>query len=148
MIIQLCTTLMRLGVMLGWNLMDKKYILLVEDDAIATMAEKEILEHLDCKVDHAKDSKEAISYIKKNTYDLILMDLGLPDIDGINTSCMIREHETKVRHGCHVPIIAVTGNADVEQREKCLDAGMSDVVYKPLTLDKAQSILSNYDKKQ
>ncbi len=127
--------------------MGKKYILLVEDDLIATMAEKEILEHLDCEVDHAKDSSEAIDCIKKNSYDLIFMDLGLPDQDGINTSRIIREYETKVQHGCHVPIIAVTGNADIEQRTKCLDVGMSDVIYKPLTINKAQFILSTYDKK-
>lgn len=127
--------------------MDKKYILLVEDNIIATMASKVILESLDCKIDHAKDGTEAIAYAKMNHYDIILMDLGLPDIDGVETSLRIKEYETKEQHGCHVPIIAVTGNADLEQRTKCLEVGMCDVVYKPLTMDKAKSILSNYDQK-
>ncbi len=125
--------------------MDGKYsVLLVEDNYIAMMTEKAMLEHLNCEVVCAQDGKEAIDAATVGQYELILMDIGLPNIDGIEASQKIRDLGIKTANGSSVPIVAVTGNNDPLQRDKCFKVGMNDVIGKPLTLEIAQEILTNH----
>lgn len=121
----------------------KKYILIVEDSLPAMMVEKMLMTGLDCDVDCADTGKEAVALAEKNHYDVILMDLGLPDIDGIEASKMIRKHEHDA-HTSSAPIVAVTGNVDPTQHQACLDIGMNEVFVKPLTKEMAKSILLKY----
>ncbi len=74
------------------------------------------------------------------------MDIGLPGIDGIETTRQIRLHEKEGSNGS-THIVAVTGNADQSQHKLCIDAGMDDVLVKPLVADAAKSILSNLEQK-
>ncbi|MBA2655449.1 MAG: response regulator [Tatlockia sp.] len=119
----------------------KKRILIVEDDNIAMTVHRILMEELDCQVDCVTSGEMAINSTQNNQYDLILMDLGLPGIDGIETARKIRLFENE-NHKNIVPIVAVTGNADPSQQALCMDAGMNDVIEKPLTLDIAKSIIS------
>ena len=123
----------------------KKHILIVEDSIPAMFVEKMLMKNLNCKVDGASNAKDAIELVKKNNthYDLILMDLGLPDMDGIEASKIIRKYENN-EHINKVPIVAVTGNADPTQHQACLDIGMNEVIVKPLTKEIANSILLKY----
>ena len=122
----------------------KKHVLIVEDNAIALFIETKLMENLDCQVEGAPTGEEAIELTEKNKYDLILMDIGLPGIDGIETTRRIRLSEAVKQHDL-TPIIAVTGNADQRQRVLCLEAGMNNVVVKPLSVEMAKSILSDLD---
>ena len=121
-----------------------KKILIVEDNAIALYVEKALMESLDCEVDSALSGEEAVELAERNQYDLILMDLGLPGIDGIEATRKIRVSEAE-NHRDLTPIVAVTGNADQSQHTICMDAGMNAVIVKPLQTDIAKSILLDLD---
>lgn len=114
-------------------------ILLVEDHRIVERVTKKMLEMLHCEVEVAMDSKTALELIKKYHYDLIFMDVGLPDMNGDEISRRIRTHE--LRKGTHIPIIALTAQNDSQTQKNCLDAGMNAVLSKPLTPIQAEKTL-------
>ena len=122
----------------------QKHILLVEDNWVATTIQKGILELLDCKVDCVDTGEKAIDLASQHVYDLILMDLGLPGIDGIEATKQIRANNIKDHSDHLVPIVAVTANENVEEHAECLKNGMSEVICKPFTSDKAKKVLSHY----
>jgi CheY-like chemotaxis protein/HPt (histidine-containing phosphotransfer) domain-containing protein len=80
-------------------------------------------------VELAGNGQEAVEMYKANRYDLIFMDVQMPEMDGFEASQMIRELEAGVRH---TPIIAMTAHALHGDRQRCIDAGMDDYVSKPL----------------
>ncbi|MCB1180364.1 MAG: response regulator, partial [Leptospiraceae bacterium] len=82
----------------------------------------------------ARNGKEAIEISSKEEIDLILMDLLMPEIDGINATFAIRELEKKSKK--RVPIIALTAGVAKEEKEKCLNAGMDDFLTKPVEIEK------------
>ncbi len=120
----------------------KPRILLVEDNMIAAMAGKLIIEHSGCDVDVAVSGKEALRLINAHYYDLIFMDVGLPDIDGISVTETIRAHED-ANKAC-VPIIALTGHASDAVKKDCLNASMNAILIKPATETKVNQILNKY----
>ncbi len=108
-------------------------VLLVEDNAIN---QKIVLMSLNKKVksiDLAKNGKEALDMFGKKKYDLILMDIQMPVMDGITATKKIREIETTMEH--RVPIIAITANALAGDRDNCLAAGADDYLSKPFQMD-------------
>ena len=120
---------------------EKPHILIVEDNPVAATVEKILMVGLNCEVDIAVTGEDAVNLVKERQYELILMDLGLPGIDGIQ-ACKIINKYVIDENKPPIPIIAVTANADSQQHLLCKQAGMSDVVTKPLTPDKAQHILA------
>ncbi len=112
-------------------------ILLVEDHPLAADIAKVILLDLNCQVDIAKNATEAIALTEQNLYDLIFMDIGLPDMDGYAVTKKIREEQK-------VPIIALTAHADKQDREDCLKSGMDAILIKPLFKEKALNVLSTF----
>lgn len=114
-------------------------ILVVEDNQINQKIARIFLEDAGYKVDIAANGKEAISHANKKQYDLILMDIGLPDIDGIE----VTKHIRKIKNSPHVPIIALTASGE-DYREKCLDAGMNDFILKPIMKDALHKAISKY----
>ena len=122
----------------------KKHILIVEDNIIAAKAEKFTLLRLDdCEVNCVLTGEEGVALTSKNKYDLILMDLGLPGIDGVEATEKIRTANSSVNNRL-TPIITVTANENIEVHTKCLQAGANEVVCKPFTLEKAKKILSRF----
>ena len=87
---------------------------------------------LEQHVDLAQDGVEALKLFDENEYDLVLMDIHLPKLDGYSATAEIRRRE-KARNQRHTWIIALTANALPEDREKCLAAGMDDYLAKPIT---------------
>ncbi len=120
----------------------KSRILLVEDQAMAAMVVKAMFLSLECEVDVATDGKKAIQLAQDNNYDLIFMDIGLPEIDGYETTRRIRLFE--LNKGLHIPIIALTAHVDDESRQRCLEVGMNAVLSKPLAKEKAVDILKAF----
>jgi PAS domain S-box-containing protein len=102
-------------------------ILLVEDNLINQEVAKELLEEVGCQVDLAENGIQAIELAKSHAYDLILMDLQMPVMDGVAATQSIRANETDRR----VPIIAMTANVFEEDRRRCVEVGMDDHVGKP-----------------
>ncbi len=120
----------------------KQCILLVEDNHIAQMIAKTLLTQMNYSVDIAENGLKAINLCKLNNYDLIFMDIGLPDMDGYQTSHLIRMQELSKK--VHVPIIALTAHAADEDKKKCIDAGMNAVYSKPLTKEQCIEIVTQY----
>lgn len=103
------------------------YILLAEDNKINQQLIKSILTKENHLVDIVNNGKDAVDKVKLNNYDLILMDVQMPIMDGIEASRIIRELGY-----CDLPIIALTASAFATDKEKCLASGMNDFISKPL----------------
>lgn len=121
----------------------EKRALIVEDNPTLQLIEKTFLEDSGLTVDCADSGEEALSLIETCHYDLILMDLGLPGIDGIETTKKIKAYE--LEHNLPAaPIVAVTGNANEPNKSLCLAAGMSEMIEKPFRSEQAISLVAKY----
>lgn len=104
-------------------------VLLVEDNDINRLYAKSILKNWQCFIDVAENGLVAIEKIKNNFYDVVLMDVQMPVLDGYEATKAIRS----MHQSAKVPIIALTANATPGDIEKCLLAGMNDYLPKPFT---------------
>ncbi|WP_298624433.1 response regulator [uncultured Legionella sp.] len=118
------------------------HVLVVEDNPIAQIVAKSILSKLNCAADIAETGKKAVESWKSHHYDLIFMDIGLPDMDGYEVTHLIRVHELAKK--THTPIIALTAHAGDENKKRCIDAGMNAVITKPLTAVNCTDILEAF----
>lgn len=121
--------------------MKKIKILLVEDDPISQQVVKLALESKDYQVTIAGTGSEALELYKSNDFTLILMDMGLSDMSGIEVTREIRKLE-KGREK-HVPIIALTAHGESAKPE-CLSAGMDDFATKPFAIDRLNQIIKSW----
>jgi len=118
------------------------YVLLVEDNPTNQLVATNTLEKLGYKyVDCVETGLEALALIKTSPCDLVLMDCQLPEMDGYEVTRRIRQWE-KENHLPPKPIIAMTANAMASDRQRCLDAGMSDYIAKPIMMKTLQEVLS------
>ncbi len=108
-----------------------RLVLLVEDDEISREVAQYLLQDLGLQVSCAVDGMQAVDMAAQATYAAILMDMQMPRLDGLSATQRIRQGT----NGQVVPIIAMTANAFVEDREKCIAAGMDDFVAKPINPD-------------
>ena len=106
------------------NFINKK-VLLVDDNLINIMVGKQILEKAQLKVDRANDGLEALNMVKKNEYDVVLMDLQMPIMDGYNATIEIRKFNK------NLPILALSGAVFMEVKDKINECGMNGFIYKP-----------------
>jgi CheY-like chemotaxis protein len=93
--------------------------------------------------DIATNGREAIEYLEKMDYDLVLMDCQMPEMDGYEATRNIRDNNSTVRNH-KVPIIAMTANAMQGDREKCLEVGMDDYISKPIKIEKLADMIESY----
>ena len=124
---------------------DKKNIhnvLIVEDSIIAQSIAKAMLSQCYCNVSIAETGIQAQEMWLKNQYDLIFMDIGLPDIDGYEVTHFIRLKEASTKN--HTPIVALTAHIGSESKKRCIDAGMNAVLSKPLTKDECIKVLDSF----
>ena len=115
-------------------------VLLVEDNDINRLYAKSILETWKCKTDIAENGMIAIEKLKSNMYDVILMDVQMPVMDGYEATKAIR---MMALPASATPVVALTANATKKDIEKCLAAGMDDYVAKPFTPDDLYQKLFN-----
>ncbi len=124
--------------------MNRKKILLVEDSPLPQRIVKSILENLHCEVVIVETGEDGVALCVENDFDLVLMDIGLPGMDGIMAAQLIREQESP---GCHVPIVALTAHDDPDLKARALQAGMDDYRVKPFISSMARDILTQYSDK-
>lgn len=115
-------------------------ILLTEDNPINQQVAMKLLKSLGLVADLAKNGLEAVAAVQHKTYDVILMDVQMPELDGISASRQIRQLLPSAQQPV---IIALTANATEEDRRACLDAGMNDFVTKPIRIAKLTEVLRN-----
>ena len=108
-------------------------VLLAEDNPINQRLVSRLLERRGHQVDVAPTGVEALKCLDSTKYDLVLMDVHMPEMDGLAVTRVIRERES--RSGGHMPVLAMTANAMRGDREKCIDAGMDDYVSKPIRVE-------------
>lgn len=126
------------------QLREKAKILLVEDNPINQRVAVKMLEKRGYKLDIADNGLEALELMKRNKYDLLLMDVQMPKMDGYEATRNIRKNESGASR---IPIIAMTANALKGDKEKCLQAGMDDYVSKPFRPNELYSIVEKWHKK-
>ncbi|MDF1760531.1 MAG: response regulator [Coxiellaceae bacterium] len=119
-------------------------VLVVEDNMLAGRMVKELLTKHGCQVELARTGVSALSMAKHKRYDLVLMDVGLPDIDGIEVVRRIRHQQPCA----NVPIVALTGHMTAELKQNCLEVGMQDTLSKPVSLQTIQQLLHVYLKEK
>jgi CheY-like chemotaxis protein len=113
-------------------------ILVVEDNAVNQKVAQRFLERLGCEVVIADNGEIAVHTCTDNRFDLILMDLQMPVMDGYSATREIRAME---RPGVRTPIVALTANAMLGQQERCLAADMDGLLTKPLSIDRLRETL-------
>ena len=117
-------------------------ILLVEDNIFNQKIARLMLERLGYQIDIANDGLEALEAVENQLYDLILMDVQMPKMDGITATKLIRSMLDNPIH--KVQIIAITANAIPEDIQKCLDAGMNDYVNKPIDIQTIIQLIQRF----
>jgi CheY-like chemotaxis protein len=113
--------------------------LIADDDVRNIFSLTKALETHKMRVLSAMDGKEALAVVEEGAtpVDIILMDMMMPEMDGFETIARIRKHPRLK----HIPIIAVTAKAMAGDREKCIQAGASDYISKPVDIDQLMSLL-------
>jgi CheY-like chemotaxis protein len=116
-------------------------VLVVEDNPVNTAVFEGLLEELGCTCVAAATGRAAMALVETRSFDAILMDIHMPDMDGWTTTTQIRHAEGQ---GRRTPIIALTADAATDTRRRCREAGMDEFLTKPLSLDDLHAVLSRW----
>jgi signal transduction histidine kinase/ActR/RegA family two-component response regulator len=119
-------------------------LLVAEDNAVNTLLITRLLEKRGHRVTVAANGREALEALEKEPYDLVFMDMQMPDVDGLEATAIIREREKG--HDVHLPVIALTAHAMKGDRERCLAAGMDDYLPKPIGIRELDDILRRFER--
>ena len=109
------------------------HVLLADDAPVNQEVAAGLLELKGHSVEVVDNGKEAVDALERRQFDVVLMDLEMPVMDGLEATALIREREAVT--GQHTPIIAMTAHAEQGFRERCLQAGMDGYVFKPIDAD-------------
>ena len=123
------------------NLSRKLSILLAEDNQINAVLATALIKRAGHQVRVAVNGAEAVEALKTDPYDLVFMDMHMPEMDGLEAAQEIRKLDVDM---AAVPIVALTANAMASDRQKCLDAGMDDFLSKPFDPDDFHAMLEKY----
>jgi signal transduction histidine kinase/DNA-binding response OmpR family regulator/HPt (histidine-containing phosphotransfer) domain-containing protein len=118
-------------------------VLLAEDNVVNQEVAVNMLEGLNCQVAVAGNGLEALAALERESFDLVLMDCQMPELDGFATTAEIRRREAAAGRSPR-PILALTANAMEGDRERCIEAGMDDYLSKPFTCEALAAMLGRY----
>ena len=125
----------------------KTKVLLVEDNITNQQVAAAMLKKMGMRVDAVADGAEAVRTLRDISYDIVLMDVQMPVMDGFEATRKIRDPKTKVLDH-DIPIIAMTAHAMEGDKERCLSAGMNDYIPKPVSLQNLAQTLDKWIKKK
>jgi CheY-like chemotaxis protein/HPt (histidine-containing phosphotransfer) domain-containing protein len=118
-------------------------VLVIEDNVVNQMVAEEMLKTMGCRVHVATNGREGVDRVLRDSYDLVFMDIQMPEMDGYEATAVIRAWE-KTHHCKPTPIVALTANALEGYRETCLAAGMNDYLSKPFEQQQLLSTLARW----
>lgn len=121
-------------------------ILVAEDNAINLLVIRTVLEKAGYEVDSVNNGHDAIQALERTRYDLVLMDISMPGMDGLRATREIREHPADAVFDPAVPVIAISAHSMKGDRERFLDAGMNDYISKPFAKDTVLSTVRRHVK--
>jgi len=122
----------------GDNIRPDLSILIAEDNDINIKVADTIFSRLGLKVDFARNGKDAVAKIREKYYDIVFMDIVMPEYDGVQATVEIRAS------GYQMPIIAMTATAGTKTKTRALASGMNDYIVKPIKIEKIPYILSKW----
>jgi CheY-like chemotaxis protein len=112
--------------------------LVVDDNAINRLVAQRLLDRSGCSVEVAVDGRAAIETLERREFDVVLMDVHMPEFDGLQVTRRIRESNQRLR------IIGVSASAESEDVKSCRDAGMNDFLAKPMTRERLLETLMRH----
>jgi CheY-like chemotaxis protein len=118
-------------------------LLIAEDNIVNQKVALAILKKLGYQADAVSNGKEALAALRKHSYDLVLMDCQMPEMDGYEAAALIREPQSGIRNH-QIPIIALTAHAMKGDRDKCLAGGMNDYISKPVKITMVAEVLEKW----
>lgn len=118
-----------------------KHVLVAEDNQVNQLVAKKILEKLGCTCEIAANGVECLKLLEEQTFDIILMDCMMPEMDGFEATQKIRASDSSY---ANIPIIAFTANSMPEDQRKCLNAGMNDYISKPVNIERLTQALNDW----
>jgi hypothetical protein len=121
-------------------------ILLAEDNPVNQRLALRLLEKMGHRIVLVDNGLDALERVMQGGFDLVLMDVQMPELDGLSATRRIRQWETS--HGVHVPIIAMTARAMQGDRDRCLEAGMDDYLSKPVDSERLRQLVSRFHVEQ
>ena len=123
--------------------MDKPLILVVEDNNMLQRLILLLAQKYNVEADVVSNGRDALVALENGReYSLVLMDWLMPDMDGLECTQLIRAGEKMF--GGHIPIVAMTANADDSDRKKCLETGMDDYMSKPFTQEQFREVIARW----
>lgn len=114
------------------------HILVADDNSINQMLIKRVIERLGYQIDQVRNGLEVLEALKKKTYDLILMDVQMPEMNGLEAAKQIIATYPEAQRPL---ILAITANSMEDDTQKCLEAGMQDSIEKPFKIEELKAIL-------
>ncbi|MBW1873699.1 MAG: response regulator [Deltaproteobacteria bacterium] len=121
----------------------KSRILLVEDNMVNQKLALLLFGKMGYRADAVGNGKEAVEALENVPYDMVFMDVQMPEMDGYQATKAIRDPQTPVQNH-HIPIIAMTANAMKGDRKRCIDAGMNDYIPKPIKAEKLKEMINKF----
>jgi len=118
------------------------HVLLAEDNRVNQLVATRILEKLGHQVTVVSNGREAVSVVRSAKFDVIAMDVQMPEMDGLEATTEIRRWERTM--GTHIPIIALTAHAMKGDRERCLEAGMDGYTSKPIRINELEQAIAKF----
>jgi CheY-like chemotaxis protein len=119
-----------------------KKVLVAEDSSVIQNLTKKVLQFQNYEIDSAKNGEEVIKAVNANSYDIILMDIGMPKMDGMECTRQIRAMDDEQKS--NVPIVAITGNAKNYSDEEFRNVGIDEYIPKPINFDHLVEVVKKY----
>jgi len=119
-----------------------KKVLVAEDSSVIQNLTKKVLQFQNYDIESAKNGEDVISAVKERHYDIILMDIGMPKVDGMECTRQIRAMDDPEK--ANVPIVAITGNAKNYSEEEFKNVGINEYIPKPIDFDHMVEVVKKY----
>ncbi|WPP49884.1 response regulator [Catalinimonas niigatensis] len=119
-----------------------KKVLVAEDSSVIQNLTKKVLQFQNYDIDSVKNGEEVLKAIETNEYDIILMDIGMPKMDGMECTRQIRALADKQK--ANIPIVAITGNAKNYSEEEFNNAGINEYIQKPINFDHLVEVVKKF----